>query len=142
MQPSQTGPQGAPTVPTGQPDPRELRDQRRIERHNENQLAGIPVWGVILILVGAIALLGNFNIEVGWIFGVALGAWFVYLGVRHMQAGQPVNWWLVGLGLLIGLGAVASGWAFTDDIVFPIVLVVVGLGILAEHYWSRQRQPM
>jgi 4-amino-4-deoxy-L-arabinose transferase-like glycosyltransferase len=116
----------------------EGRMQQRMERRNHNQQAGVPVWGVLLVLVGVIALFGNFGIGLGWVFGLALGAWFVYLGVRGMQAGQQVNWWLVGLGLLIGLGALSSG--FADTLVFPIVLVLVGLGILGEHYLTRQNQ--
>jgi hypothetical protein len=114
------------------------RTQRRIERRNRSQAAGIEVWGVLLILVGVIALVGNFGIGLGWMFGLALGAWFVYLGVRHVQAGQPVNWWLVGLGLLIGLGAISTG--FLDQLIFPSVLVIVGLGILAEYALNRQKQ--
>lgn len=129
---------------TGQQASPELRDQermqRRIERHNHSLAAGVPVWGVLLIIIGAIALLGNYGIDLGWFFGLALGAWFVYLGVRHVQEGQPANWWLVGLGLLIGLGAITSGFAFVDKLVFPVVLVLVGLGILGEHYMSRQNQ--
>ncbi len=114
------------------------RIQRRIERRDHYKAAGVEVWGVMLILVGAIALVGNFGIGLGWMFGLALGAWFVYLGVRHVQAGQPVNWWLVGLGLLIGLGAISTG--FLDQLVFPSVLVIVGLGILAEYVLNRQKQ--
>jgi hypothetical protein len=152
MQPTQTGaqgapttptdqsPQGAPTMPTGQQDWREVRAQQRVERHAENQVAGIPVWGVLLIVLGVVALFGNFGIGIGWVFGLALGAFFVYLGVRHVQEGKPVNWWLVGLGLLIGLGAATSGLAWADEIIFPIVLVVVGVGLLAEHFWNRDRQ--
>jgi hypothetical protein len=115
--------------------------QRRMERRSHNQAVGIPVWGVLLILVGAIALLGNLGIGVGWVFGVALGAWFVYLGVRTVQEGQQANWWLVGLGLLIGLGSLASGFALTDkdNVIFPTVLVLVGLGILAEHFIINNR---
>lgn len=118
----------------------QLRAQHRAERHVHNQEAGLPVWALLLILLGVVALFGNFGIGLGWLFGLALGAWFVYLGVRHMPEGQAVNWWLVGIGLLIGLGAVTSGLAFADKLVFPLVLVVVGVGILAEHYLSRQSQ--
>jgi hypothetical protein len=131
MQPTQT-------TPTQQPDWRDARHQARLERHTQNQAAGLPVWGVLLILVGAIALFGNFGIGLGWLFGLALGAWFVYLGMRHVQEGGAINWWLVGLGLLIGLGAVTSG--FFDQLVFPIVLIAVGLGILAERVWSQQNR--
>jgi 4-amino-4-deoxy-L-arabinose transferase-like glycosyltransferase len=92
--------------------------------------------------VGVIALFNSFDIGLSWIFGLALGAWFVYLGVRHMQEGRPVNWWLVGLGLLIGLGSIST--PFTNigngDVIFPIVLVIVGLGILAEQYLFRQNR--
>lgn len=109
---------------------------RHIEHRALSQAAGVPVWGVLLILVGAIALFGNLGIGLGWIFGLALGSWFVYLGVRNMQNGAPINWWLVGLGLLIGLGAVSVG--FLDKLVFPMVLVFVGLGIISE-YWVSSR---
>jgi hypothetical protein len=111
--------------------------QRRLERHTHNQEAGIPVWGVLIIIVGVAALFGNFGIGLGWVFGLALGSWFIYLGVRPLQSGHAVNWWLVGLGLLIGLGAISTG--FADKFVFPVVLVIVGLGILGEHYFDRRR---
>jgi hypothetical protein len=114
------------------------RMQRRIERREHYQAAGVPVWGVLLILIGAIALLGNFGIGLGWLFGLALGAWLVYLGVRHVSEGGQINWWLVGLGLLIGLGSISSG--LVDQLVFPIVLIIVGLGIVGQQYLSRQDQ--
>src|SRR6476469_7794664 len=95
------------------------RAQLRTERRAINQAAGLPVWGVLLILLGMIALLGNLGVGVGWIFGLALGVWFVYLGIRPAQEGRPVNWWLTGLGLLIGLGAISTG--FLDQLVFPLV---------------------
>jgi hypothetical protein len=96
------------------------------------------VWGVLLIIIGAIAIFGNLGIGLGWVFGLALGAWFVYVGLRPAQQSRPINWWLVGLGLLIGLGAVSTG--FADKVIFPIVLVLVGLGIIAEQYLLRQNQ--
>ena len=142
MQPTQTSSTPAQTSPIGQTDWREVRNQQRVERHNQNQAAGVPVWGLLLIILGVVALLGNIGIGAGWIFGLALGAWLVYLGVRHVQEGQPVNWWLVGFGLLIGLGAVTSGFAFADNLIFPAVLVIVGLGILGEHYLSRERHAL
>lgn len=140
MQPIQTGSQGAQTTPTGQQDWREVKAQQLAERHSQDQVAGIPVWGVLLIVLGVVAFLGNFGVGVGWVFGLALGAWFVYLGARHIQQGRPINWWLVGLGLLIGLGATAGGLGFTDEVIFPIVLIVVGIGLLGEFYLSRERQ--
>jgi hypothetical protein len=110
--------------------------QQRIERRSHYQAAGVPFWGVLLILVGIIALFGNLGIGLGWIFGLALGAWFVYLGMRRVQEGGQVNWWLVGLGLLIGLGAISSG--FLDKLIFPAVLIIVGLGIMGEYVLGRQ----
>ncbi len=112
--------------------------QKRMERQSRYQAAGVPVWGVLLIIVGAIALFGTLDIGLGWIFGLALGTWFVYLGVRRMQEGESANWWLVGLGLLIGLGSISTG--FVDRLVFPLVLVLVGLGIILEYTMSRQMQ--
>jgi 4-amino-4-deoxy-L-arabinose transferase-like glycosyltransferase len=112
--------------------------QQRMERRSHYQAAGVPIWGVLLILVGIIALLGNFGIGLGWIFGLALGTWFVYLGIRHAQEGGPVNWWLVGLGLLIGLGAMST--SFLDKLIFPAVLILVGLGIMGEYVLGRQNQ--
>ncbi len=137
-QPAPYQPTQYQTTPPPQGQTWDDRTQRRIERRSHYKAAGVEVWGVLLILVGAIALVSNFGIGLGWMFGLALGAWFVYLGVRHVQAGQPVNWWLVGLGLLIGLGAISTG--FLDQLIFPSVLVIVGLGILAEYVLNRQKQ--
>lgn len=119
------------------PDWREMRRQARAERRDHYHEAGVPVWGVLLIVVGGIALLGNFGFDLGWLFGLALGTWFVYLGVRRgtAQGGEQINWWLVGLGLLIGLGSVSTG--FTDRLVFPFVLILVGVGILGQQYIRR-----
>jgi hypothetical protein len=94
---------------------------------------------VLLIVIGAVAIFGRLGIGLGWVFGLALGAWFVYLGWRPAQEGRPINWWLVGLGLLIGLGAISTGFAARE--IFPIVLVLVGLGIIAEQYLLRRNRP-
>lgn len=134
MQPTQMQTPPAPRVPTGQ------TSTERMPPQNRSQAAGVPVWGVLLILVGVLALLGNFGIGVGWILGLALGAWLVYLGVRKVPEAVPINWWLVGFGLLVGLGAISTGFAFTDTWVFPMVLVLVGLGILGEYVLGRQTQ--
>ena len=126
------------TVPTaaGQQNWRDMSSQERWERRNiRHQEAGVPVWGILLILLGVAALVSNFGLDLGWLFGLALGAWFVYLGVRHVPHGEEVNWWLVGLGLLIGLGSITTG--FTSHLVFPIVLIVVGVGILGMQFLRR-----
>ena len=116
----------------------DVRIEHRPDRRSHYQAAGLPIWGILLVLIGLSALFGNLGIGLGWIFGLALGGWFVYLGVRNVQEGQSVNWWLAGLGLLIGLGAVSTG--FLDKLVFPAVLMLVGAGILVEHYLSGQRE--
>ncbi len=137
---AQPGPVGAAPSSTYSVTTPGEQTQRRLERQGHYQAAGVPIWGVLLVLIGVIALFDNMGLGLGWIFGLALGAWFVYLGVRHEAEGQPINWWLVGLGLLIGLGAISTG--FLDKLVFPIVLVVVGLGILGERYLSGQSQSL
>ncbi len=139
MQPAQTTPLQVPTPPPppAQDDPAGRQGMETVryevgrQRQHRYQAAGVPVWGVLLILIGVVALFGNLGIGLGWIFGLALGSWFVYLGARPVQEGEPINWWLVALGLLIGLGAISSG--FLDKLIFPTVLVLVGLGILGEY---------
>jgi hypothetical protein len=145
--PSRELPEGPPLAPaTAPPDWRELRREERRARRNHLHEAGVPVWGALLIVIGMVALLGSFGLALGWLFGLALGAWFVYLGVRPAlarapedAASTPIHWWLVGIGLLIGLGSITSG--FADPLVFPIVLILVGLGIVGEQAWNRQVPP-
>ena len=142
LPPAELTPAAPPQAPA--PDWRELRRQERAARRAHFHEAGVPVWGVLLIVIGVVALLGQAGLNMGWLFGLALGAWFVYLGVRQAlvaspdaaTVGEPVNWWLVGLGLLIGLGSISSG--FADRLVFPGVLIIVGLGILGQQAWYRQ----
>jgi hypothetical protein len=129
------------TTTTTQQDWREVSQgvptQRLVSRKHYHE-AGVPVWGALLVAIGLIALLGNFGLNLGWLFGLALGTWFIYLGVRHTATGEPVNWWIVGLGLLIGLGSISTG--FTDQLIFPVVLIIVGLGILGERTLNRPGQ--
>jgi hypothetical protein len=145
-------PEGAPptysaTPPTAAPpDWRELRHQERLERRARFHEAGVPVWGVLLIVIGVVTLLGSFGLNVGGLFGLGLGIWFVYLGARPVitptapgVAGEAVNWWLVGIGLLIGLGSISSGYA--DQLVFPVVLILVGLGIVGQQALTRPHPP-
>jgi hypothetical protein len=142
-QPVQPTPQPAPTTPIGPQatyEPRQQRIEQRAQSRKHYKEAGIPIWGVLLILVGLSVLFEGFGFGIGWVFGLALGVWFVYLGVRNVQQGEAVNWWLVGLGLLIGLGAISA--SFADELVFPIVLVLVGLGILGEYVLNRQKQSL
>ena len=143
LPPAEPASAAPPQAPVG--DWHEMRRQERAARRDRFHEAGVPVWGVLLIVIGVVALLGQAGLNMGWLFGLALGAWFVYLGVRHTlvvnpdaaTAAEPVNWWLVGLGLLIGLGSISSG--FADHLVFPAVLIIVGLGILGQQAWNRPR---
>lgn len=133
IQTPQTNPTGQQQQNWAEVRPQENRAQVDWRSHNRD--VGVPFWGILLILIGMIALLGNFGLSLGWIFGLAIGSWFVYLGVRHVPEGQQANWWLVGIGLLIGLGSISTG--FADKLVFPVVLIVVGLGILGQQYLRR-----
>ena len=135
-----------PSPPPAPADWRELRQQERMARRDHFHEAGVPVWGVLLVGIGVLALLSNFGLSLGWLFGLALGSWFVYLGVRpvlaaeaQVAAGAPINWWLVGIGLLVGLGSIST--SFTDRLVFPAVLIIVGLGIIGQRAWTRQPPP-
>jgi len=131
-----------PAANTAPPDWRMLRREERLARRSRFHEAGVPVWGVLLIAIGAVALLSNFGLNFGWLFGLALGTWFVYLGVRptlaptpdDAAAREPIHWWLVGIGLLIGLGSISSDGM--DRLIFPVVLIVVGLGIVAQQAWT------
>ena len=110
--------------------------------------AGFSTMGVILVIVGLVALFRRVDVGLGWLFGLGIGIWLVYLGVTRALtssgSGQNIqwghaNWLLVVLGLLIGVSAISSV-LFTDTLIFPIVVVLVGAGILLQRYMCRRNR--
>jgi hypothetical protein len=123
-------------------DLRPDEEYRRRHRHGE----GAWVGAVILIAVGAIFLLRNmgFPLPHHWwaLFllipaGASLAAaWRVY--VRDGQVNSAVIGSLFGAAILIGLMLiflldVAVNW----DLLWPVVLIVLGLSLLTRSYWRR-----
>lgn len=91
-------------------------------------------WGLLLILVGGLILLNNFDLLNGGVFAwwpvlvLVAGLWLVSRGLRRRQSGG-----LVGGTLLLGLGVfwlLLSLGIVGESLLLPIVLLALGFGLL------------
>ena len=103
-------------------------------------------WGAILIWAGLVFAadgmgylrqLGNFD---AWTL-ILLGAGILALGINLYRVitpdqANPVPWdWIItAFFLIVGL----SGFGFDFDLAWPIVLIIIGLGMIGKQLVSRE----
>ena len=124
---------------------REERRARRDERHEMTWgLGGSWIWGVILVALGIVFLLENFGIKVpqNWwaVFlvlpgiGVLWSAWRMYQHDGRLTRSIVSTTVVGGVLVLFGLSFLAGiDWG----VLWPLVLIVLGLGIVAGGYFRR-----
>ena len=101
-------------------------------------------WGLFLILVGGLLLAGNqgwLSQGAGWsYFIIGLGA-ILIIGFFVRYFGILANRWSGVGGLIAGVALVLIGVAFLYGFGnwWPLVLLVVGIGILASGIVNRNR---
>jgi len=101
------------------------------------------IWGIVLIVLGGLALLGNLNL-LGEVAGLLWGLVFAVAGVAFLYvfARDQSRWWALipglgglGLGLLIAVGERLPGdW---EAILFlgPLALSFLLIYALRRNYW-------
>ena len=107
-------------------------------------LGGSWIWGVILVALGIVFLLENFGIKVpqNWwaVFlvlpgiGVLWSAWRMYQHDGRLTRSIVSTTVVGGVLVLFGLSFLAGiDWG----VLWPLVLIVLGLGIVAGGYFRR-----
>ncbi len=132
---------------------REKHDEKTVEEKWRHDPLGAVVWGLILVWAGLVFLADN----MGWLgslsFGrlfpgasvLSAGAWslifagagvivligvFVRLLVPAYR--EPIGGSLILAAVLIGIGL---GDIFGWNVIWPLVLIVIGLGVLSRNFF-------
>jgi hypothetical protein len=128
------------------PDWRELRRQEREERRGgEHGWGGPWIGGVILIGLGLIFLAQNFgmNFPKNWwavfilipAIGSLMAAWRNYEASGGALTGAVVGPAVAGL-IFVAM-AVALFYGVNWGLFWPIILILVGAGVMARTMWRR-----
>jgi Domain of unknown function (DUF5668) len=95
---------------------------------------GALVWGIVLVLLGLVFLLNNFNVVPGGVLDwwpvlvLGAGVWLLGQGLTRRRGGG-----LVSGTVLLALGTfwLLSNFGRVDDQLFvPILLIAIGVGLL------------
>ena len=123
---------------------RHERDERRRQRA-EHGWGGPWIGGVILIVLGVIFLLKNF----GWEMPKNWWAAFILIpAIGSLMAAQRTyeangHQWSAGVvapgiaGVIFVVMAVALYLGIDWGAFWPVILILVGLGVMARSYWRR-----
>lgn len=127
------------------------REQRRQERWERRQARGEHGWGgpwiggVVLIVIGVLFLLQNFgwhlpkNWWAAFILIPALGSLMAARRSYEMNGGN-LDARVLGpgvVGLVLVALAVALFLGVDWGIFWPIILILIGMGVMARSYWRR-----
>jgi cell wall-active antibiotic response 4TMS protein YvqF len=118
----------------------------KTEKGRGGDLAGALAGGLILILLGLLLYLSELgNYAINWsnfweYLLVGIGAILVLQGfVRYVQSRRMFPGLFIGGVVLITIGA--SFLASANYTLWPLILVVIGLGAIASAFVGRRRVP-
>jgi phosphatidylserine synthase len=147
---SNPGPQAGNSGGTGaSPGPgTSWRQQRRAERwarraDRHGDWGGLPIGGLIIIAVGLVFLAGNFGLhlpERWWAILILIpGAAALVSAVRFYRTdGKSPRVFGSAIGGLVMVSlALALFFGLNWGAFWPIILILVGAGIVARGYWQR-----
>ncbi len=143
----------SPDTSTQPPPPGgDWRDQRRAEKHarraeRRNSMenwGGIPLGGLTILVVGVIFLAGNFGLHLPprwWaIFILVPAAGALVTAARFYRVDGTFSSRVMGAaigGTLMLAIALALFLGLNWGLFWPVILVIVGAGIIARGYWRR-----
>ena len=125
------------------------RDQRRAERHARrgamrDQWGGIPIGGLVILVVGVIFLAGNFGLHLPprwWaLFVLVPAAGALVSAARFYRLDGNLSTRVVGAatgGVLMLAIALALFLGLNWGMFWPVILIIVGAGIITRGYWPR-----
>lgn len=143
---------GQTSTTNGTTNTGDWREQRRAEKHarrdawrnGRHEWAGMPVGGVIIIAVGVIFLAGNFGLRLpqNWwaIFVLLPAAAGLVSAARFYRVDGALTSRVVGSatgGVLLLAVALALFLGVNWGMFWPVLLIIVGGGIVARGYWRR-----
>jgi hypothetical protein len=122
---------------------REERRARHADRHAWAN--GAPIGALVLIALGVVLFLKNFGMNLPdnwWAFFLLIPAVGSFVTAqRRYQADGQIDGEIVGLmvsGAIFTALFAAFYFHFDWGYFGPIVLIVIGVGIIARQYWGRR----
>ncbi|TPE68747.1 LiaF transmembrane domain-containing protein [Halalkalibacterium halodurans] len=102
--------------------------------------AGKWIFGILLVIIGANMILGMFNIHLGGIIGLVLGALLLYWGYQQWQARGKLSF---GSVLLLAFGSilVMGGLGGVIGLAVAILFIYFGYRLLKKSD-NDEEQPM
>ncbi|MEP7240033.1 MAG: hypothetical protein ABI697_04025 [Devosia sp.] len=118
------------------------RDTRRAMRHGD--WGGMPIGGVIILIVGLIFLAGNFGFHLpdNWwaIFVLVPAVAALVSAVRFWREDGAMTNRVAGAaigGVLMLAVALALFFGVNWGIFWPVILIIIGAGIILRGSWRR-----
>lgn len=130
------------TPPPGSPPPAD----DRFHRPSSARRFAAPVIGAVLVVVGIGALAGSLGYKVpdswwSFLFLIPAAAFLYAAQRRYNTAGRGLDRDVVGMlfgGVIFTALFVIGFFNLNSDVFGSIVLIAIGIGLLARHYWPRQ----
>jgi hypothetical protein len=120
---------------------RRERQARREARRGHGEWAGPPLFALLLIVIGLGLLAQNFGLilpQRWWALLLllpAVGSLVAAIRAYRGKESVPETWAAIISGVIFTVLALALFFGLDWGIFWPIVLVLLGAGILARAYW-------
>lgn len=99
--------------------------------------SGVSTLGIILVIVGACMLLGQFGVNIGWIIALSIAGYLVYKGWTMYQQGESSGKRGWGIGLMV------IGFLWMSGL-FHVILGIALAGVLIYYGWKmiKEKRPV